>query len=373
MNSNGKILVTGAGGFIGGWIAETIYLASADSVRAGIHSWAGAARPARFPMEIVPCDILDSDQVSQAVQGTSYVIHCAKGPTAESIVHGTKNLLEASLFHKIKKFVFISTTEVYGRPIGKVDERSPLLFFKDAYAEAKIGAENICWEFYANGLPITIIRPSIVYGPYSETWTVNIAQKLLSGNWGTFKQDGDGICNLIYISDLVSGILKATRSQRAVGQVFNMSGSDKVTWNDYFRRYNAALDLPELPEIEPRAARVNAAISEPIRTSIKVVQKHFMPTIKNLAAHSRLIRRIMKSVEKKMKTSPRPSDFSLFSLRAEYVSTKAKDLLGFKPMFSLDAGLALTLPWLRQIGLFDQNYLRSKTANFAGTRENKGR
>jgi len=68
----------------------------------------------------------------------------------------------------------------------------------------------------------------------------------------------------------------------------------------------------------------------------------------------------MKSVETRMKTPPRPIDFSLFGLKAYYISTKAQELLGFRPEFSLDSGLALTLPWLRQIGMFDQHDLSER-------------
>jgi nucleoside-diphosphate-sugar epimerase len=355
MNSKEKILVTGAGGFIGGWLAETLYLSNASSVRAGVHSWAGAVRPARFPMEIVLCDILNPQQIADAVEGVNCVIHCAKGASPESIIQGTRNLLEASLQHGVQRFIHIGTTEVYGRPIGNIDETFPFQTFKNSYADCKIEAEKICWEFYSRGLPLTVIRPPIVYGPFGETWTVNIAQKLQSGNWGTFKKNGEGICNLIYISDLVTGILMAARDKRAIGEVFNMNGPEMLTWNEYFQRYNAILGLPDLPLIETGDARMRAMINEPLRTSIKYVQKHFMSTIKNLAAHSRLARQAMKFVEQKMKTSPRPTDFSLFSLKAFYVSNKAQEMLGFRPRFNLDAGLALTLPWLKQVGLLDQN------------------
>ena len=267
MNSKEKILVTGAGGFIGGWLAETLYLSNASSVRAGVHSWAGAVRPARFPMEIVLCDILNPQQIADAVEGVNCVIHCAKGASPESIIQGTRNLLEASLQHGVQRFIHIGTTEVYGRPIGNIDETFPFQTFKNSYADCKIEAEKICWEFYSRGLPLTVIRPPIVYGPFGETWTVNIAQKLQSGNWGIFKKNGEGICNLIYISDLVTGILMAARDKRAIGEVFNMNGPEMLTWNEYFQRYNAILGLPDLPLIETGDARMHAIINEPLRTS----------------------------------------------------------------------------------------------------------
>ena len=94
-------LVTGANGFIGGWLAETLYLRG-TRVRAGAHNWSGAARVARFPIEIVPCDILDAEQVTLALNGVTHVIHCAKG-SHESIVTGTQNMLEASLRRGVER------------------------------------------------------------------------------------------------------------------------------------------------------------------------------------------------------------------------------------------------------------------------------
>jgi len=253
MTVGGKVLVTGAGGFIGGWLVETLYLSGSTDVRAGIHTWTGAARPARFPLEIVLCDIMDRDQLEKAVSGMDCVIHCAKG-SSESIVQGTRNVLEAALRHRVGRLVYISTTEVYGNSTGTIDETAPCPITGDPYGDRKIEAESLCWEYHARGLPLVVIRPPIVYGPFSKTWTVNIAFKLLSGNWGVFGEQGEGTCNLIYIADLVAGILVAARHERAVGEVFNLNGPEALTWNQYFERFNAAMCLEPLKVIAPGQA-----------------------------------------------------------------------------------------------------------------------
>jgi nucleoside-diphosphate-sugar epimerase len=344
------ILVTGANGFIGGWLAETSYLSGGANVRAGIRSWAGAARPARFPMEIVLCDILDPQCVEKAMDGVSCVIHCAKGPTEASIIQGTHNVLEAALKQGVRRFVYLSTAEVYGSQNGEIDETIPLLKTGNPYGDAKIEAEKLCWEYHAKGLPVTVIRPPIVYGPFSKTWTTGIALKLQSGNWGMFKGHGDGICNLIYIADLVSAILSAARDERAVGQAFNLNGREAPTWNQYFQRFNAALGLPELKVIEPTSASLRAAIMEPVRTSAKFARDRFESPIKKVAASFGPAKHMMKYIERTMKTAPRLTDFNLYNRKALYLATKVQDMLGFKPRFDLDAGLKLSVHWLRQLG-----------------------
>ena len=346
-----RYLITGAGGFIGGWLAEILFLEGKVKVRAGIHQWMGAARLARFPMDITPCDILNPGQIDEAITDVSHIIHCAKGSSPDSIVIGTRNMLEAALKHGVKRFVHISTAEVYGNPNGIVDENYKCEKTGNIYGDAKLEAERVCWEYKTKGLPLTIIRPSIVYGPFSKTWTVNIGFKLQSGNWGVFKGNGEGICNLIYISDLVKAVLLSARSDEATNETFNIVGPDLLTWNQYFIRFNASMGLPELKEINPESAKLSASIMEPIRSSAKYARDHFEKPIKNLAANFGPAKQVMKYLERKIKTTPRMEDVSLFSRKANYKAEKAQRIIGFTPRFNLDAGLALTIPWMKQVGL----------------------
>jgi nucleoside-diphosphate-sugar epimerase len=350
MDNKEKILVTGAGGFIGGWLAESLFLRGDTEVRAGIHNWSGAVRIARFPIDIALCDMLVPDQLMSAFNDMTCVIHCAKG-SDESIIQGTRNVLDAAMKYGIKRFIHISTTEVYGNPSGNIDEAFPLQKTGNSYADAKIEAEKLCWEYHAKGLPVTIIRPPIVYGPFSKNWTMNVAFKLQSGNWGIYRNHGDGLCNVIYIADLVSGILLAARSESAVGETFNINGSETLSWNQYFQRFNVALGLPELRVIEPRGASVHAALLEPVRRFAKFAKEHFEIPIGRLAAKVGLAKKIMKNVENTIRTSPRATDLALYNRKAFYTAEKANNLFGFQPKISLDAGLDLTVRWMEQAGL----------------------
>jgi nucleoside-diphosphate-sugar epimerase len=348
-----KFLVTGAGGFIGGWVVETLLLSGQAEVRASIHSWSGAARLGRFPqVEIAVCDIVDAHQAAEMMDGVTCVVHCAKG-TSETNVQGTANLLEAAKQKGVRHFVHLSTAEVYGSQAGEIDESLPCLKTGNPYGDTKIEAESVCQEYQTKGIPVTIIRPSIVYGPFSKTWTVNIAQKLQSGNWGLFKQRGEGFCNLVYISDLVNFILLTAHDERAAGNTFNITGPDTLTWNQYFQQFNAALGLPELKTIEPAQAGLQTAWTEPVRTVAMFARDHFESPIRQVAAKSQLAKRAMKFLEKKLKTSARATDFSLFNRKAIYSAAKAHNLLGFTPQYNLEDGLQLSVPWLKQIGLLN--------------------
>ncbi len=352
MTEKETILITGAGGFIGGWIAETLSLNKLANVRAGIRSWSGAARLARFPMEIVICDILDKERINQAMKGVTSVIHCAVG-ARDVIVDGTGNMLEAALNHRVRRFIHISTCEVYGHVSGQINEMSPYQYTGNSYGDAKIDAEKLCWNYKEKGLPITILRPPIVYGPFSGDWTMRLARKLQSGNWGTFKEYGDGICNLIYIGDLVSGILLAVNQESAVGEAFNLNGQEIITWNNYFTRFNAALKLPDLVTMNSTGARFRTTLMKPMISGAKFALAHMRAPLREISQRFRLARLAMQSAESKLTTSPRASDIELFSRKAIYQTTKAQELLGYKSSIDLDKGLTLSILWLDYLGLLN--------------------
>ena len=347
-----KILVTGAGGFIGGWIVETLFLSGCPHVRAGIHTWAGAARLARFPLDITPCDIHDPAQLRSALSGIDCVIHCAKGPDYAGIPVETRDLLEASLLQGVKRFVHISTADVYGGgTTGTISEIHPLRKTGNPYADAKIEAELQCRDYLAKGLPVVIIRPPIVFGPFSMTWTLDIAAKLQSGEWGTFEQYGDGTCNLLYVSDLVSAVLSCLGCDAAVGEAFNINGCDPPTWNEYFQAFNDNLGMPPLKSIRRRQAQFQVGLTDPLRAAARFARQHFESPIRATASRYPALKGILKYLETTLKTTPRPADLRLYNRKVYYDDQKARRLLEYKPNVDLATGLQLSCAWLEQVGL----------------------
>jgi nucleoside-diphosphate-sugar epimerase len=302
-------------------------------------------------MDIAPCNIMDTEEIHQAMKGVSHVIHCAKGASAESIIKGTENMLEVALQNKAKRFVYMSTAEVYGNPDGLVDEKYACSKIGNIYGDSKLEAEKVCLDYCSKGLPLTILRPSIVYGPFSKTWILNIGTKILSGTWGILKGVGDGICNLIYITDLVKATLLSARNERAIGEIFNVNGSETPTWNEYFEKFNSALGLPGLKEIEPGRTKMKSNLMVPIRTLAMFARGHFELPIKRIGAGFGPAKLVMEKLEKKIKLTPRPADLGLYNRTACYSSKKIQDLLGFKPTIDVDTGLKISVLWMDQVGI----------------------
>ena len=198
------VLVTGAGGFIGGWVAEALHLAGWD-VRAGISRWMSAARIARFPLEIVQCNVMDQASLDDALKGVDVVVHCARGPDEDDEVakSGTRLLIERAKLAGATKMVFTSSVAVYGDATGLIGEDTAPVGDMSAYGNSKLVAEAVCDELATDDFPIVGIRPTLVYGPFSQQWSAPYVARFASGRWTALGARGEGKCNLVYVGDLV--------------------------------------------------------------------------------------------------------------------------------------------------------------------------
>jgi nucleoside-diphosphate-sugar epimerase len=350
--SEQRVLVTGAGGFIGGRVIEVLH-SMGYGVRAGVRRWASAPRIGRLPIEIVLCDLADPQQVEAACDGATAIVHCAVSlePLPEAVAH-MRNLLEAATGHDIKRFVHLSTMEVYGESAGDIDEQHALDpgGGHSHYARLKITLEQLCREYVDRGLPLVILRPTIVYGPFSESWTVEPAQRLLSSSWSLPEQAAQGTCNLLYIDDLVAAILLALRSDQAVGETFNVNGGERITWDDYLRGLGEALGVGELNRHGAFAARAGAWLTFPLRKSAKFLLQRYQEQIMALYRRFGLARQIMRRAERMIRQVPTPAEFRLYGRKAFYATEKATRMLGYESKFSMQRGIDLSIAWLKHEG-----------------------
>jgi nucleoside-diphosphate-sugar epimerase len=125
------ILVTGATGFIGGRLVETLCKQHGCRVRALVHNFTNAPRLARFPVEMVPGDVSDEGTVTKAAQGCDIIVHAAMGTSRNAMarrqatVQGTESVLRAGLTAGVSRVVHLSTISVYGMiPNGDLTENS---------------------------------------------------------------------------------------------------------------------------------------------------------------------------------------------------------------------------------------------------------
>jgi nucleoside-diphosphate-sugar epimerase len=223
-----------------------------------------------------------------------------------------------------------------------------------AYGNAKIDAENICREFHNRGLSTTILRPSIVYGPFSKWWVVGTVRRLQSGNWGEFEGFGEGFCNAVYVDDLVDAVLQVMVHPAAIGEAFNVNGAELVTWNEYFRRVNAAIGRPPLASVSAGRSAFRAAAVSRVENIVRAVVQRFQEPLMDIYMRGGLATRVMKAVKTLFDTTPSPGELkNQYQRRARYADDKLRDLVGYAPRYDLDRGLALTVKWLAQFGYIE--------------------
>jgi nucleoside-diphosphate-sugar epimerase len=346
----GTVLVTGAGGFVGGTLVEALHFAGTFTVRAGIARWSSAPRIARLPITLVQCDVLKPDELAEAFSGVDYVIHCAAGDDLRILDEGTQNVLRAAAHAGVKRLVHMSSIAVYGEATGAISEDvQPLPGTLSAYGAAKLAAEELCTAAGA-GLDVVVLRPSIIYGPFSARWTMLCALRLKSGRWKQLGALGDGKCNLVHVHDVVRYAIAAIRQDGVAGGVFNINGPEIVTWNDYFERFNHQLGMPAMAPQSADRARIAVAATAPVRAVGKYAVKHHAPQLLWLSHRSDLLKRAMQRTELKLKCTPNQDELTLFRLNARYLTDKAERAFGFRPEVGVDAGLAMTVAWLDHMG-----------------------
>lgn len=305
-----KILVTGGAGFIGSHLVEalaknnqvTVY----DNFSSSVVSLSYLS--SLINLRVIKGDIRSSKLFDKSMAGIDVIFHLAVACVRLSIssplhVHeinatGTLQVLLAAQKARVKRFVYVSSSEVYGSAQKKLIDENHLIDPTTVYGTSKFIGELYTRLFHRQGLPAVIIRPFNSYGPrshfdgvYGEViprWCVRAlsgAQPIIFGN-GTQTRD------FTYIDDTVEGIILAAQSDKLLGETVNIA----------FGREVKIIDIA-------------AAICKLAGLSFKPIYK-----------------------------APRPSDVD----RLPADISKAKRLLGYKPQISIKPGLGSYLSWLKQ-------------------------
>jgi nucleoside-diphosphate-sugar epimerase len=265
-------------------------------------------------------------------------------------VEGTRRLLDAAVREGVQRVIHLSTVDVYGDQEGALDESSPLQETGRPYGDSKIAAEDVCRSFVGRGPHVTIVRPSIVYGPFSQLWTIEFATRLPKRPWPLPPEYCNGTCNLVYVDDLVGGILRALEGSHPSGEAFNVNGPELPTWNAYFHALNDALGLPPLVAQGAATSRTLTALIQPVRTSAKYVLRRFQPQVMALYQRSSMAKALMRRAESVIRQTPTANEFRAYAKVLSFPTAKAAALLGYRPRFDMAEGIALSVAWLRRHG-----------------------
>lgn len=311
-----RVLVTGAGGFIGSRLVE-ILMRSGAQVRAFVrYNSRGDAGLLRTlspfvlgGIEIIPGDLRDEDAVRKAVNGCELVFHLGAlisipysymhpAEVASTNVMGTMNVLLACRDLGVERLVHTSTSEVYGTArVAPISESHPLQG-QSPYSASKIGADKLAESFYcAYDLPVITVRPFNTYGPAQSARAVipTIITQALTRDT-IHLGNLDSTRDFTYVDDTVDGFLRAAESTTGLGEVFNLGTGEEIRIGDLAEKVIAMVDRDV--KIETQSERLRPEKSEVMR----------------------LI-----------------SD-----------NSRAREVLGWKPEVSLDEGLKRTIHWISE-------------------------
>ena len=230
-----KAFVTGATGFIGGRLAKKLK-ERGDDVVALVRSPSKATELERMGCELVEGDLGDVAAIRRGVEGCDAVFHVAavyKVGVPESDhpamfdanVGGTERVLDAAIEAGVKRIVYVSTVGVFGNTrrqvVDETFERTDKQWLS-AYDESKYQAHVVAKDRIAKGAPVVIVQPGGVYGPGDQSEIANLVDQLKTGKLRMIPF-GDTGFNLVYVDDVVDGILLAHDKGR-IGESYVLGG-----------------------------------------------------------------------------------------------------------------------------------------------------
>ena len=325
-----KALVSGANGFTGSYLIKLL-LKKGYQVKGIVRKSSDLKLIKDLPIEFYYADLATHQSYDDAMEDVDVVFHVAAAYRIEGVPEkyfwdvnygSTEKLLMAAKKKGVKRFVHCSTVGVQGHikkiPAKEEDPYSP----GDYYQRSKLAGEKLAIQYYKDGLPLSIVRPTGIYGP-GDLRFLKLFKHI---NKGKFKMIGSGnvYYHLTYVEDLAEGIALAGEKDEAIGETFTIAGEEYLTLNQLVKKIAGILNKP--------------------------VSKIKIPVFPVWFAGL-----LCEVVCKPFKVSPpiyrRRVDFFLKD-RAFDIS-KAKRILGFRPKYTLDEGLKITAEWYKQQGLLD--------------------
>ena len=246
-----KILITGAGGFIGSHLTE-MCVEQGFEVRALVHynsmnSWGWLDTSGiTSDIEVISGDVCDYKSMLRAMTGVDSVMHLAaligipfsyvaSGAYVQTNIIGTYNILESAKELGLENIIITSTSETYGTAQSvPMDENHPLVG-QSPYSASKIAADQLAISYHRSfGLPVKIARPFNSYGPRQSARAIipTIMTQIIKEGKVIRIGNTEPTRDLTFVKDTASGILAIARSKKAIGEVINIGMQEETKIGD---------------------------------------------------------------------------------------------------------------------------------------------
>jgi nucleoside-diphosphate-sugar epimerase len=356
----GRVAVIGAGGFVGARLLEMSVLAGGTDVVPVVRAYRSVARSAHLGVPHRLGDASRPGSLERALSGCDAVVNLTTGAPSE-ILRTTENIYASAVAAGARVLVHMSSATVYGQVAQPdlPDDAPPILAHWMPYARQKGLAENFLRERSGEGrIAIVVLRPGLVWGPGSP-WVLGPAMELLAGT-AYLVGDGGGVCNLMYVDDLVRNIRAATG--HTVPGFYNVGDEATMTWRDYYGALASGLgvDMATLHRVadDRYHARLRDQLEAVKSTSAYTWLKDRLSLEMRTAMKLRLARASARRGAAAI-ADRRPmvtrTMWHLQTTRHRLPTQKFRAAFGAQRATSFDSAVAASLAWLRFIGLDERD------------------
>jgi nucleoside-diphosphate-sugar epimerase len=333
---NGEnVLVTGATGLLGSHLAERL-VGKGGRVRALVRPGSRTDYLATLGVEVVRGDLTDPAACAAAVAGSALVFHCAAkvgdwGRWREfqtGCMDATRTLAQAALRAGIERFVHISSTSAYGHPAerqGPIDETASLgqnIWILDYYTRSKVDCERLVWQLADAGLPLTVIRPSWLFGERDRTTVPRLIRGFRRGEMMIVGK-GDNPLSAVYAGVVADAAILAARDPGSRGEAYNITSQGPITQRAFLDLFADAFRVPRITRQVPYALAFTGGFL--------------------LEIQDRLLSR---------SRPPRVTRYGAWLLGRylEYSTEKARARLGWRPSLEYAESIERTVRWFQDQG-----------------------
>ena len=324
-----RILITGGTGFTGKALVKRLLDDGHQVVALDYKEGVKTQELRDWGAEVVIGSVTDAKVVERCIAGVDVVHHLAAAfreldvPNSyydEVNVGGTRTVLEASLKHGVKKFIYCSTCGVHGNVDHPPAAEDAPINAADYYQQTKYNAEPLVLEYPARGLPTVILRPAAIYGPGDPERFFMIFRRVGNGSFPMFG-GGRTLYHPLYIDSLVDALVLAQEPDKGVGEAYLIADAEYVSIEDLVRAVGRAMNV-----------------------DVKI--RHFPVWPLVIAGH--VCEKLCKPLRIAPPIFPRRVDW--YRQNRAFDISKARRDLGYDPTVDLAEGLQRTADWYRDEG-----------------------
>jgi nucleoside-diphosphate-sugar epimerase len=314
------------------------------------------ARLARFDLDCRLANATEEIGLSGQLDGCDVLFNCVVGDAKTVLRNATASYLAARRAG-VKRLVYLSSAVVHAQnPAQGTDDESRLIGrqpFK--YNVSKVLAEKALRRLRRDGAPeVVVLRPSIVFGPRSLWWTSRIASDIVSGR-AYLVDDGAGVCNTVYVDNLVQAMWLAAVAPQAANQDFLVTDGIRISWRKLYESLARAVgtdgaSIPCVPRDEARTFLSREKRKRRLETLHQIaragsmVMGHLVPE----TTKERLSSRLQSAIQSAEVPFPLRSELvSLQMCQYQLPIAKAERVLGYRPAVGFDEACRRTEAWLQ--------------------------